>query len=155
MSEIYRKRLFPEECVHLKNDRILLHNDSMLLTAWDTLRPKSEFARGLSLYLIDKGWKISKFFDSDNNFVYWYCDIIKTDYDSVTDTYIFTDLLADVIIYPDGRVTVVDLDEFDPVFRKGLLTSDELLMALNRLNALLQVIYGGEFSEYTTLIEKY
>lgn len=155
MAEIYRKRLIPEECIHLKSDQIHLQNEHMLLTSWGTLRPKNEFARGLSLYLIDKGWKISKFFDANDNFVYWYCDIIKTNYNPDTDTYIFTDLLADVIIYPDGRVTVVDLDEFEPAYRKNLLTPDDMLMALNQLNSLLTIIYSGTFNEYTHLIEQY
>lgn len=155
MAEIYRKRLIPDECIHLKSDRILLQNDTRLLTSWDTLRPKSEFARGLSLYLIDKGWKISKIYDTANQFVYWYCDIIKTEYTKETDTYVFTDLLADVIIEPDKTVRVVDLDEFEPAFKKGLINVEDILTALGQLNGLLEVIYGGHFADYITQIEEY
>lgn len=155
MAEIYRKRLIPEECIHLKNDRILLNNDTMLLTSWDTLRPKNDFTHGLSLYLFENGWKISKLYDINNHFVYWYCDIIKTDYTAENDTYIFTDLLADVIVEQGGRIRVVDLNEFEPAYKSGLMSPDEMLMALNQLNALLQTIYNGDFSKYTELIEKY
>lgn len=155
MAEIYRKRLIPDECVHLKSDQILLQSETRLLTSWDTLRPKSEFARGLSLYLIDKGWKISKFYDAENQFVYWYCDIIKTDYTKETDTYVFTDLLADVIIEPDNTVRIVDLDEFEPAFEKGLIDARDILMSLRQLNELLEVIYGGHFSDYIAEIEEY
>ena len=43
--------------------------------------------------------------------LFWYCDIVDHTFDTATDTYIFTDLLVDVIVYPDGFVKVVDLDE--------------------------------------------
>ena len=42
--------------------------------------------------------------------LFWYCDIVDHTFDTATDTYIFTDLLVDVIVYPDGFVEVVDLD---------------------------------------------
>lgn len=155
MAEIYRKRLIPDECIHLKSDQVLYKSETRLLTSWDTLRPKSEFARGLSLYLIDKGWKISKFYDAENQFVYWYCDIIKTNYTKETDTYVFTDLLADVIIEPDNTVRVVDLDEFEPAFEKGLIDAGDILMALRQLNELLEVIYGGHFEDYIAEIKEY
>lgn len=155
MPEIYRKRLVPEECIHLRGDTILFRSEHSLITRWDTINPKAAFSRGISLYLMDKGWKISKFFDCNNNFVYWYCDIIKTDYDRNTDTYVFTDLLADVIIEPDGTVRVVDLDEFEPAYQQGLIHAGEILTALSQLNGLLQVIYDGHFSDYTKQLEKY
>lgn len=155
MPEIYRKRLIPNECVHLHKDKILSLSEHSMITRWDTINPKTAFASGISLYVMDRGWKISKFFDNDNNFVYWYCDIIKTDYDHDTDTYVFTDLLADVIIESDGTVKVIDLNEFEAAYRGGLIRTEEILTALNRLNELLQVIYSGKFSEYTRQIEAY
>lgn len=155
MPEIFRKRLVPEECVHLDKDSILFFSEQYMITSWDTINPKTAFSRGISLYVMDKGWKISKFFDAQNQFVYWYCDIIRTDYDQDTDTYVFTDLLADVIIEPDGTMRVVDLDEFEPAYAKGLIQTDEILTALCQLNELLQTIYDGSFSKYTGLINQY
>ncbi len=155
MPEIFRKRLVPEECVHLNKDNILFCSEQYMITSWDTINPKTAFSRGISLYVMDKGWKISKFFDAQNQFVYWYCDIIRTDYDQDTDTYVFTDLLADVIIESDGTMRVVDLDEFEPAYAKGLIQTEEILTALRQLNELLQTIYDGSFSKYTGLINQY
>lgn len=155
MVNLYRRRLIPEECVHLKDDHIIMQEDNMLLTHWETLRPKAQFAYGYSLYVIDKGWKISKFYDYNHNFVYWYCDIIETRYNADDNSYIFTDLLADVIINSAGEVKVVDLDEFEPAYQNGLISTEEILTALNRLNGLLEIIYSGQFSECTKLIEKF
>lgn len=155
MAEIFRKRLIPEECVPLLKDKILSRTENMLITCWDTLNPKTTFSKGISLYVIDKGWKISKFFDACNNFVYWYCDIIHTDYNEENDSYVFTDLLADVIIEPSGTVKVVDLNEFETAYKKGLISIDEILNALSKLHALLDIIYTGKFGQYTTLIERF
>lgn len=155
MPEIYRKRLIPQECIHLHKDKILFLSEHTMITRWDTINPKAAFSRGISLYVMDEGWKISKFYDNDNNFVYWYCDIINTEYDKDTDTYVFTDLLADVIIEPDGTVRIVDLNEFEPAFQNGLIRTEEILTALNRLNRLLQIIYFGNFPDYTKQIEEY
>ena len=48
--------------------------------------------------------KISKFLNKKKELVYYYCDIIETAYLKAENAYIFTDLLADVIIHPDGAV---------------------------------------------------
>ena len=155
MADIFRKRLIPEECIPLIKDKILFQSENTMITCWDTLNPKTSFSKGISLYLMDKGWKISKFFDADNNFVYWYCDIIDTDYNKEKDSYIFTDLLADVIIEPSGMVRVVDLNEFETAYKKGLISADGILNALSKLNGLLNIIYSGNFSRYTELVEQY
>jgi len=155
MTEIFRKRLVPEECIPLCKDKILYRSENTLVTRWDTINPKTAFSKGISLYLMDKGWKISKFFDAENRFVYWYCDIIRTDFNKEKDSYVFTDLLADVIIDASGTVKVVDLDEFETAYKKGLISTDEILTALSRLNELLNVIYSGGFTQYTDFLEQY
>jgi hypothetical protein len=155
MPDLYRKRLIPDECIHLTGDIILFQSDTMLLTSWSTLHPKTEFTSGISLYLLDSGWKISRFFDADGNFVMWYCDIIRHDYDASHDCYVFTDLLADVIIEPDGFVRVVDLDELSEAFDSGLINSGLLSEVIKKLGALLDCIYSGSFQQYTDIIRQY
>ena len=84
-----------------------------------------------------------------------YCDIIDTSYDKNTDTYIFTDLLADVIIENDGFVRVVDLDELADACRMSIISNDMLVTSLHRLNALLSIIYNGDFKDYLDELERY
>lgn len=67
----------------------------------------------------------------------------------------FTDLLADVIIMPDGMVKVVDLDELAVADKEGLITREELQMSLLQLNDLLEIIYSGRFDSLKTIIEEY
>ena len=96
MSEkpvLYRKRLIPSECIRLDSDEILLRSGRLLVTRWKTIRPKKTLSHGASCYLLDKGWKISRFLDHEDRLICWYCDIIDYSHDAGTDTYIFTDLL--------------------------------------------------------------
>ena len=155
MSEkpvLYRKRLIPSECIRLDNDEILLRSDSLLVTRWKTIRPKKELSCGASCYLLDKGWKISRFLNHSGDLICWYCDIIDYTWDAQTDTYVFTDLLADVLLYPSGEVRVVDLDEVAQALEEGLLTQAQAGCWLRRLDGLLHEAYAGRllpgFQEY-------
>ena len=52
MPELYRKRLIPSECIHLKNDTIVSISDGHIITRWKTLHPKEEFSYGISYYAV-------------------------------------------------------------------------------------------------------
>ena len=138
---LYRKRLIPDECILLKNDEILHAEENLIVTKWNTLRPKKELSHGLSAFFLDRGIKISKFYNHAGELICWYCDIITYTYDRDTDTYVMTDLLADVLVYPDGTVKVVDLDELALAAEKKLVSEEQLLIALRQLDWLLQTIY--------------
>lgn len=152
---LYRKRLIPEECVLLKDDRFLYRDEEIIVTAWNTLKPRKDLHHGRSCYYLREGIKVSRFYDENGSLLYWYCDIVDYDYDAKTDTYVITDLLADVIIYPDGFVKVVDIDELVTAKEAGLLTDALLKKALLTLNHLLQVIYDGGFEKLQEPLEKY
>lgn len=154
MSVIYRKRLIPDECVCLNNDTILEQTDSSLITYWSTLHPKNEFAKGISYYDLKNGWKISKFYTINNSLVYIYCDIIDYTYDCKKDTYIFTDLLADVIIENNGAVKVVDLAELADAYACNIISKEIMLEALTKLDNLLTIIYNHQIDHYINIINE-
>lgn len=154
--KLYRKRIIPSECILLKDD-ILLHRDNeTIITKWNTLHPKKTLSHGYSCYFPERGIKVSKFYDHEDQLISWYCDIIETEHTEQdgTETYIFTDLLADVIIYPDGRVRVVDLDELADAQRDSLITQDQLQAALRHLDRLLNIIYKGNFKNLEEYIDQ-
>jgi len=155
MTTLYRKRLIPDECICLNDDDIIVQNNTQIITVWKTLHPKNEFAKGISYYVIDKGWKISKFYSSQNELVYIYCDIIDTIYDEQTDSYTFTDLLADVIVENNGDVKVLDLDELATALKSDIISIQMIVIALNRLDALLKTIYSGELQKYIEVLDQY
>ena len=150
---LYRKRLIPEEFILLKNDEVLHQEENMIITKWNTIRPKKDLSHGLSAFFLDKGIKVSKFYDHDHQLICWYCDIITHTYDENTNSYVFIDLLADVLVYPDGTVKVVDLDELAEATEKKLISKEQLLISLRQLDALLQTIYSGKFEMLTKYID--
>ncbi|NLL80590.1 MAG: DUF402 domain-containing protein [Clostridiales bacterium] len=141
---LYRKRIIPEECILLKDDKILRYDNDILVTKWNTLKPKKDLHHGFSCYYLKEGYKVSKFYREDNSLLYYYCDIISPEYDPEKNTLVVTDLLADVIVYPDGFVKVVDLDEMVPALESGALSDVMLKQALLSCNALLSLIYDAK-----------
>lgn len=146
---LYRRRIIPDECVLLKDDIILSCDEDTIVTQWNALHPKKDLHHGASCYFLKEGYKVSKFCREDGSLLYWYCDIVDYDYDTLINKLIVTDLLADVIIYPDGFVKVVDLDELVTALEARSISLDTLKASLNKLNKLLNVIYTGNFKSLT------
>ena len=65
------------------------------------------------------------------------------------------DLLADVLIYPDGFVKVVDLDELADAEEAGIITKEQLLKSLRTLDKLLGMIYSGDFKRIRDYVESF
>lgn len=150
---LYRRRIIPDECVLLKDDVILSCNEDHIVTSWQALHPKKDLHHGSSCYFLKKGFKVSKFCFEDDSLLYWYCDIVDFDYHPADNSLIVTDLLADVIIYPDGFVKVVDLDELVTALESRSISLDILKSSLISLNNLLQIIYSGGFHDLKAYIE--
>ena len=153
--QLYRKRFIPPECILLKDDAVVSRTDNTIITTWKTLNPKISFSHGCSCYYLKEGLKISKFYRHDNSLLYWYCDIVSYDFDKTQNTMIVTDLLADVILYPDGFVKVVDLDELVTALECRSLSLDTLKASLRQLDKLLHIIYGGQLNTLTYYITQY
>lgn len=151
---LYRKRLIPEECILLKDDLVLHRDEKTIFTRWNTIRPKKELHHGVSCYFLENGIKVSKFYNAKDHLLCWYCDIVTHTYDAASDTYIFTDLLADVILYPDCTHQVVDLDELAEAAEQKLLPSELVCTGLRQLDWLLRQIYNGTFSYMQKYIDE-
>lgn len=152
---LYRDRLIPKESVQLKNDILLYQDNNIIITKWHALKPRKTLSHGFSCYYLNKGYKISCFYGHENQLLYWYCDIITCDYDPNTNVYHFTDLLADVIIYPDGFVKVVDLEELSDALNSNLISIKQLQDALYQLSSLLNIIYQGNFEMETKKLREF
>lgn len=149
---LFRRRLIPEEYIELKDDQILHCSEEVIVTSWHALHPKPDLDHGSSAYFLDKGIKVSRFLRADGSLIYWYCDIVNYRFEDEGRKLVITDLLADVVIYPDGFVKVMDLDELVTAFKQNLITSDDLQAVLLRTDELLKTIYSGDFHIYQDLI---
>ena len=143
--KIYRRRYIPKEYIDLKNDERVFLDENYLITKWKPLRPRTDFAAGVSVYCLKEGWKISNIMDEEGNTLEWYCDICEFIIDDENNTFTSNDLLLDVIIYPNGRELILDADEAADALEKGLITNEQMIKALRSFNALLEVIRHGEF----------
>ncbi len=152
---LYRRRIIPDECLLLKDDIILECNEERIVTFWKAIRPKKDLHHGYSCYFLNEGFKVSKFYYEDGRLLYWYCDIVDYDYIACDNKLIVTDLLADVIIYPNGFVKVVDLDELVTALESRSISLDTLKSGLNKLDKLLNLIYSDKFDILKKEIEKF
>ncbi len=155
MAKLFRKRYIPNETIELKDDIILFSSEEIILTKWTALHPKPKLSHGFSCYLLKEGVKISKFKNAENQLYKWYCDIIQSEYFDSLDSWLFTDLLADVTISPDGVLRVLDLDELAEAFDYNLIKKKDLLEALKNTQKLLDWIKDGTFEKYQKLIDEY
>lgn len=152
--QLFRKRYIPAECIPLKDDIIVEINDEYILTKWNTINPKTKFDHGSSCYLLKEGIKLSKFYKPDGDLLYWYCDIVSYEFDENKTSLTVTDLLADVKIYPDGRIKVVDLDELADALEKGLITQKQMIAALRQLDHLLSYVYRDKFDRFQAILNE-
>ena len=152
---LYRRRIIPKECILLKDDEILSFKDDKLVTRWNTIRPKKDIKCGISCFFLTDGYKVSKFYGHDGSLLYWYIDIIAHQWDASSSSLYVTDLLADVIIYPDGFVKVVDVDELADAMETGDISTELLCDSLRKLNRILAMIYSGEFAQLANYIEQF
>lgn len=150
--KIFRKRYEPDEIIELKDDEILHRDNEYILTKWNCLKPRTDISHGISAYLLNENIKVSKVFRKDHSLVYWYCDIIRTEYEKDSKSYIFIDLLIDVLIHEDGTVNIVDLDEMGDLLLEGRITTEEAAISLKTTDKLLKMIQDGSFAKYQELI---
>ena len=151
--KLYRRRFIPDELKLLADDKIVFFDDNLIITTWNTLKPRSDFASGISAYYRKEGFKISYHYGADGTFTRWYCDIVAES--ETADGLIFSDLLIDIVILPDNSVHVVDLDEAADALEQGLITADMLAGALRSANNLLTCIRQGRFLELTACMADY
>lgn len=145
--KIYRKRYVPDEIIDISGDEVVYRDENKLITKWQPIKPRDDIGSGTSCVYFNKGYKISKFFNKDGSFKFWYCDIITHEYYKDEDKYIIIDLLLDVIVYEDGHYEILDEEELEDALKEGIITEEIKIEAKQKLNSLLEIIKDGRFCE--------
>lgn len=152
---LYRKRLIPDECILLKDDIIREVTDDYILTRWNTLRPKKILHHGESCYYLNNGVKVSRFYTAEDILICWYCDIVSYEWNDDKSSLITTDLLLDILVYPDKSFKILDMDELAQAHKEKLISDDLLQQSLFTANRVLNDIYDDTFHEiYTTVFDR-
>ena len=151
--KLYRKRYIPDELICLEEDELIFMDEEVIVTKWKVLKPRCDFMYGSSCYYLKKGFKVSRIYDQNLKLLYHYCDIVRCREDG--NSLIFEDLLADVVVYNDGFVKVLDIGEIASALNDGLITAEHAKEALVRLDELLDIIYTGRFPDLTGILNTY
>lgn len=154
--KIYRVRFIPMEEVDISGDEILFLDESMMVTRWDPIHPRSDFAKGYSCTYLKEGYKISKVMNNLREVIYWYCDIISVEVSGKGKLYRLVDLLIDVKVMPDGQVIVIDMDELALAIEQKLITQEQANQALRQCDRLLKRVYSGNLiQEVEEIFKRY
>ena len=151
---LYRRRLIPNECILLKDDIVKEATDDYILTEWRTLRPKKLLHHGESCYYLKKGVKVSRFYTEDNILICWYCDIVSYEWNADHTALTATDLLLDILVYPDRTFKILDMDELAQAHTEKLLSNELMQQSLFTANRLLNDIYDDTFHDIYTAVFK-
>lgn len=154
-TRLYRKRFIPNETVLLKDDLILAANNEVIVTRWNALKPRLDISYGYSAYFLTQGFKLSKVFNKEGSLVYWYCDIITQEYEEETNSLTVIDLLIDALIYSDGTLRVLDLDELAECIERQIIDTHLACLSLRHADHLFRLLSSGEFSTYQDLLDSY
>nr|WP_232330956.1 MULTISPECIES: DUF402 domain-containing protein [unclassified Thermoactinomyces] len=92
----------------------------------------------LTYYFVRKGYTISKVFGRSGEFLYYYCDVMQM-YQVNRLKYVMVDLLLDLIVYPDGRYHLIDIDEFADAVERGQLKRRQQVHALRTLDQMIRL----------------
>ena len=144
---VIRKRFIPFEEVDISKDNVVKDTEDCLITKWLPIRPRKNIGWGISFVNMKDNYKYSRFYSKDGKFMFWYCDIIEITkvINGCDRKYIFSDLLIDVIIYPDGTYEVKDLDELELALQDKLITKEQAELANNAMKRLVASIKSGDF----------
>ncbi len=153
--KIFRTRYIPFETVDISSDELLYIDEDILITRWKAIKPRADISGGISYTFLKEGIKISRFYDAEKRFAYWYCDIIDVKYDRELNQYTLIDLLLDVKLMPDGTMKVLDADELAIALEEGLITQEQACRSLKKMDSILQSVYSGTFPPTVCMDEKY
>lgn len=139
-----RKRFIPEEESTYLATRCCMTTGAPDRDALASDRARNDIGWGFSYIWILRHYKISAVFDRTGKFKYWYCDVIKTEYEKDKNKYVFTDLLIDVVIEPDGTCRVLDEDELQEALLRGFISAEDVKIAQETRDALLRLFRKQE-----------
>lgn len=141
---VNRRRYIPNEVISLNKDTIYYVSEDLIVTGWKAITSRPDFSGGISAYLPKQGIKTSKLYDAKGNLLYWYNDVGEVFIEG--NIIRFNDLLFDVIVYPDGRITYMDIDEFALAVERNLITKEQEVKALRSYHFLVETVTHGDFS---------
>lgn len=92
----------------------------------------------LTFYMVDQGYTVSKVFNKQGEFLYYYCDIMEMKQVSKLN-YVMVDFVLDLIVHGNGSYEVIDIDEFADAIERGDIPLKKQVYALRRLHEMIEL----------------
>lgn len=92
----------------------------------------------LTYYLVDRGYTISKVFNKQGEWLYYYCDIMEMKHVGQM-RYVMVDFILDLIVHANGSYEVLDIDEFADAIEKGEIVRTKQVYTLRRLHEMIRL----------------
>lgn len=140
---VNRRRYIPNETISLHKDTIYYVSEDLIVTGWKAITKRPDFSGGMSAYFPKRGIKTSKLLDANGALLYWYNDIGEVFIEGSKIR--FNDLLFDIVVFPDGKVRHMDIDEFALAVEQNLITKEQEIKALRSYHFLVDTISEGKY----------
>nr|WP_314459024.1 DUF402 domain-containing protein [uncultured Clostridium sp.] len=105
----------------------------------------------LSILPQDGFYCITAMMNERNDILVWYIDMIAKQGIDIDGIPYFNDLYLDLVVYPDGKIMVDDMDELEEALFQNDITQEQFNLAINTSNELITGLLNdvNVFIEYT------
>ncbi|PIQ25588.1 hypothetical protein COW36_21330 [bacterium (Candidatus Blackallbacteria) CG17_big_fil_post_rev_8_21_14_2_50_48_46] len=126
---IRKQKLHPVREVNLSGDTWLHQDEHLCVSYWHLPRTESDqVAHTLTLTIFDEAIQIHSKHNAAGERLYWYCDLLEVKRDE--GGWHLTDLLLDVVVFPDGSTRMLDLGELAEALEEGGIHPQQAAQAL-------------------------
>ncbi|MBQ4089105.1 MAG: DUF402 domain-containing protein [Clostridia bacterium] len=88
------------------------------------------------------GWWLTAMYDTSGNHVQYYFDVTDKNYFSADGEPRFIDLYLDIVVNSNGDITLLDEDELESAFRKGVITKRQYDAAIETARSIMKNVSG-------------
>ncbi len=150
---IYLLENFKEENYDIDVVYYNFKNSDIKITTPQGLVIIDNYFKLLEFYNYNSKVKLSAFYDNNNKIIEWYFDIAR-EIGKENGIPFEDDLYLDVVVKPDGTITLLDEDELKLALDKNEITNEEYNMAYSEANKLLSKLVGNK-KKLESLTNKY
>lgn len=129
---------------------VIYFDDVSPPTSWGDVKVIDKGMKWLDIMPFDENYFITAMIDEKNHIVKWYIDIIAG-YGACDDgVYWFDDLYLDVVVTPEGKIDVHDMDELEEALEIGDISSEQFSDAVAAKDKLLNSVVNNicEFERF-------
>lgn len=145
IQKLLKHKLVPPSSEDISGDEVLYFDLDFLVTRWKPAKSNMNIGAAVSLLCVKSGVQISKKYNREGKFVYYYCDMVKTHWDPETETFEVTDLIADLIVFPDSELRLIDLEEFQEAYQSKVIDTEEFEFTKKCLLDITDKVICGNF----------